>query len=42
MLGRHGRGNLADRLLGATTYTVTHRASTPVAIIPPDWQPAAS
>lgn len=39
VLGAHGRGNLADRLLGATTYTVTHRANTPVVIIPPDWQP---
>jgi nucleotide-binding universal stress UspA family protein len=42
VLGAHGRGNLADRLLGATTYTVTHRARTPVVIIPPDWQPAAA
>jgi len=39
VLGTHGRGGLADRLLGAVTYTVTHRASTPVVIIPPDWQP---
>ena len=29
VLGAHGRGNLADRLLGATTYTVTHRATRP-------------
>jgi nucleotide-binding universal stress UspA family protein len=42
VLGAHGRGNLADRLLGATTYAVTHRASTPVVVIPPDWQPAAA
>ena len=40
VLGTHGHGNLADRLLGATTYTVTHRARTPVVIIPPDWTPA--
>jgi len=40
VLGTHGRGNLADRLLGPTAYTVTHRARTPVVIIPPDWQPA--
>ena len=39
MLGAHGRGNLADRLLGSTTYTVTQRANTPVVVIPPDWQP---
>lgn len=42
VLGTHGRGNLADRILGATAYTVTHRARTPVVIIPPDWQPTAS
>ena len=41
VLGAHGRGNLADRLLGATTYTVAHRARTPVVIIPPDWNVAA-
>lgn len=40
VLGAHGRGTVADRLLGATTYVVTHRASTPVVIIPPDWRPA--
>ena len=35
VLGTHGRGGLADRLLGATTYVVSHRARTPVVIIPP-------
>ncbi len=39
VLGTHGRGTLADRLLGATTYTVAHRARTPVVIIPVDWVP---
>lgn len=42
VLGTHGHGNLADRLLGATTYTVTHRAHTPVVVIPPDWQPTTA
>jgi nucleotide-binding universal stress UspA family protein len=35
VLGAKGRGNLADRLLGATTYKVTHRASVPVVVVPP-------
>ena len=39
VLGAHSRGNLADRLLGATTYKVSHAARTPVLIIPVDWQP---
>lgn len=42
VLGAHGRGNLADRLLGSTTYTVAHRSRVPVVIIPPDWQPVAA
>jgi nucleotide-binding universal stress UspA family protein len=42
VLGAHGRGGLVDRLLGATTYTVAHRAHTPVVIIPTDWEPLAS
>lgn len=41
VLGAHGRGGLIDRLLGATTYTVAHRARTPVVIIPVDWQVAS-
>lgn len=41
VLGTHGHGNLADRLLGATTYAVTHRAHTPVVVIPPDWRPSS-
>ena len=34
VLGAHGHGNLADRLLGSTTYRVTHRAKTPVVVVP--------
>lgn len=40
VLGTHGHGNLADRLMGATTYQVTHRAPVPVVIVPPDWTPS--
>lgn len=39
VLGAKGHGNLADRLLGATTYKVSHAARTPVVIVPVDWQP---
>jgi nucleotide-binding universal stress UspA family protein len=42
VLGAHGHGSLADRILGATTYKVSHSASTPVVIIPVDWQPTAT
>jgi nucleotide-binding universal stress UspA family protein len=41
VLGAHSRGNFADRLLGATTYRVSHAARAPVVIVPPDWHPAA-
>jgi nucleotide-binding universal stress UspA family protein len=42
VLGAHSRGGITDRLLGATTYVVTHRAHTPVVIIPVDWTPRAA
>jgi nucleotide-binding universal stress UspA family protein len=42
VLGAHGRGKHGYRLLGATTYAVTHRASTPVVVIPPAWEPPAA
>jgi nucleotide-binding universal stress UspA family protein len=42
VLGAHSRGGFTDRLLGTTTYVVTHRARTPVVIIPVDWQPRAA
>ena len=37
VLGAHGRGDLADRLLGAVTYRVSHQAHRPVVIVPVDW-----
>lgn len=37
VLGAHGHGNLADRLLGATTYKVSHAAQVPVVIVPAGW-----
>lgn len=42
VLGAHGRGSFADRLLGATTYRVSHAAPAPVVIVPPDWEPVAA
>lgn len=42
VLGAHGHGNLADRMLGGVTYKVSHRACRPVVIVPVDWQPPMS
>jgi nucleotide-binding universal stress UspA family protein len=43
VLGAHGHGTLTDRLLGATTSTVSHRARVPVLMVPPAWsRPAAA
>jgi nucleotide-binding universal stress UspA family protein len=42
VLGAKGHGGFADRLLGATTYKVSHAARMPVVIVPNDWQPRAA
>ena len=42
IVGIHGRGNLADRLLGSTTYKLAHRTTRPVVIVPADWNPPAA
>src|SRR5262249_62431110 len=34
VLGAHGHGGFADRLLGSTSYSVSHAAPCPVVIIP--------
>jgi nucleotide-binding universal stress UspA family protein len=34
VVGRHGRGGWADRVLGSATYKVAHRAQRPVVIVP--------
>jgi nucleotide-binding universal stress UspA family protein len=39
VLGAKGHGNFAERLLGATTYKVSHAARMPVVIVPNDWRP---
>jgi len=35
VLGARGHDSLTGRLLGATTYKVTHRAHSPVVVVPP-------
>lgn len=37
VLGKHGHGDLTDRLLGSVAYKVVHRSSLPVMIIPAGW-----
>jgi nucleotide-binding universal stress UspA family protein len=41
VVGVHGHGNLADRLLGATSYRLAHRSTVPVVIVPPAGDPGA-
>ena len=40
VLGAHGHGGLADRLLGSTSYNVSHAAPCPVVIIPAETRAA--
>lgn len=37
VLGARSHGGLGARLLGSTSYTLTHRARQPVVVIPADW-----
>ncbi len=37
VVGAHGRAGLTSRVLGGVAYRVTHRASVPVVVVPPDW-----
>jgi nucleotide-binding universal stress UspA family protein len=37
VVGAHGEGGIADRLLGSTSYKLAHRAHQPVVVIPPGW-----
>jgi nucleotide-binding universal stress UspA family protein len=39
VVGTHGEGNLADRVLGSTSYKLTHRANQPVVVVPRRWRP---
>jgi nucleotide-binding universal stress UspA family protein len=39
VVGAHGDGNLADRMLGSTSYKLTHRANQPVVVVPRRWRP---
>jgi nucleotide-binding universal stress UspA family protein len=40
VLGARGHGDLANRILGAVTYRVSHAARRPVVIVPVDWHEA--
>jgi nucleotide-binding universal stress UspA family protein len=42
VLGVHGHGDLRDRLLGGTTYRVSHTADRPVVIVPAAWEERAA
>lgn len=37
VVGVHGSGKLTERLLGSTTYKLSHRTTRPVVIVPPEW-----
>lgn len=42
VVGATGHRSLAGRVLGSTSYTLTHHARRPVIVVPPTWrQPAA-
>jgi nucleotide-binding universal stress UspA family protein len=43
VVGANGHGTLAGRVLGSTSYSLTHRARRPVIVVPATWsQPAAA
>jgi nucleotide-binding universal stress UspA family protein len=43
VVGANGHGSLVGRVLGSTSYSLTHRARRPVIVVPATWsQPAAA
>ena len=43
VFGANGHSTLAGRVLGSTSYSLTHRARRPVIVVPATWsQPAAA
>lgn len=43
VVGARGRSTFANRVLGSTSYSLTHNAHRPVIVVPPSWrQPAAA
>jgi nucleotide-binding universal stress UspA family protein len=43
VVGANGHSTLAGRILGSTSYSLTHRARRPVIVVPATWsQPAAA
>jgi nucleotide-binding universal stress UspA family protein len=37
LVGAQGRGTLAGRVLGSTSYKLVQRALQPVVVVPPGW-----
>jgi nucleotide-binding universal stress UspA family protein len=43
VVGARGHSSLAGRVLGSTSYSLTHHARRPVVVVPPTWkQPAGA
>ena len=42
VVGANGHGTLAGRLLGSTSYSLTHRAQRPVIVVPATWSRSAA
>lgn len=38
VVGARGRGAFTDRLLGSTSYKITHRSHRPVVTVPSEWE----
>jgi nucleotide-binding universal stress UspA family protein len=38
VVGSTGHGSLAGRLLGSTSYNLTHHARQPTVVVPSDWR----
>jgi nucleotide-binding universal stress UspA family protein len=38
VVGTRGQSTLAGRILGSTSYSLTHNARRPVIVVPPTWR----
>lgn len=39
VVGSKGHGSLTGRVLGSTSYKLTHHARQPIVVVPSDWRP---